>query len=90
MSKNDKIEKDDAGSKITLLPPAREYAKQKHEFRALAQELERLAFEHWYTRFDLGCLGWGFRFLPSLGGRRIQTLANPEHVERLKKFLSSD
>jgi hypothetical protein len=54
MSKNDKIEKHDAGSKIALLPPAGAYAKQKHEFRALAQELERLDFEHWYTRFDLG------------------------------------
>jgi hypothetical protein len=54
MSKNDKIEKDDAGSKIALLPPAGAYAKQKHEFRALVQELKRLAFEHWYTQFDLG------------------------------------
>jgi hypothetical protein len=89
MSKNDKIEKDDAGSKIALLPPAGAYAKQKHEFRALVQELKRLARALVHP-IRSGRPGWGFRFLPSVSGRRIQTLANPEHVERLKKFLSSD
>jgi hypothetical protein len=42
------------GAKSHYSPPAGAYAKQKDEFRALVQELKRLAFDHWYTQFDLG------------------------------------
>jgi hypothetical protein len=63
-------------------------AKQKQEFLGLVQELKRLAFEHRYTRGDLASEPgvsiaavnqWGIGYTP---------LAKPEHVERLKKFLS--
>jgi DNA-binding XRE family transcriptional regulator len=90
MSKPDKIEKDHAGSKIALLPPAGTYAKQKQEFRAFVLELKRLAIQQRYTRRELASeLGVSsFTITQWLKGHT--PMARPEHVERSKKFLSAN
>jgi len=53
MSKPDKIEKDDAGSKSCHYRKPGRNAKQKHEFRELVQDLKRVTLAHRYTRSAL-------------------------------------